>query len=836
MLRRGAKLLLAVLALTLPSAVAGRQLGPVAEGLRQSLECVSESESFVFGHQLTNTAGRALAPQYPPLTPLHDHGHGFVDCLAALHETGAQAWPGCQPAHGALSDVRNATGKFPGLFGFDWQWAVSTANADHATPAGPPPVRVPTNFSFNPFIYQARAAGALVTIDMHFSSPLTLVHGDSTGSPITELLPHGKANAMWTAWLDSLAEQVLADPNNAFILRPFHEMTLGIDSPGHDGGWWWAAGAGVTPAQYRAAYNYTRWYVEEVRGVRNVLWAYAPANPSQHGDAAFSVAPSSYYPGDENVDVVCFDHYGKGDFSAALLADCAAAVDFAAARGKIPAICETGVSGGVQNTELADWFTKALLDPITADQKCARIAYALTWSQGPLFRAPAQQRANDNAYWTPVQGDPTFADFQTFAADERTLFAGELGTCGAQVHAGCADDRDCSLLGVCLPTGICRCDRGWTGVDCAAAKLGPLNTTLGYSNATAASWGGSPIHHQRPSPGANGSDGNGEVWSYFGSQFTHNCPLAYWLRNSIIVRAESTMGIGGPYQFVEQLYPEFHHSPRVVGPTQDGYYVMFMIGATNASNVVDCTTNPRPVPVTGGNNAAIGTISMAWSLAPSGPWSAPRAILRNWDKPTQNQSAWDCYVTTPSPVLYPNGSVLLVFDGVPCDHFSEAIGRAFAPHWNSTYLQSATPIYIKPTKSPEGGTELALGNVEDLFTWIDARGNYHIVAHSQSNTNICGGGYIGGESHSGPGNACGVHLFASEPAGEWRHSRSPAYSGAMAFVNGSAGYMHTRQRAVIVFDADGTTPRYLINAGSFDEYNQGTVSINERAFFFEFIE
>lgn len=67
------------------------------------------------------------------------------------------------------------------------------------------------------------------------------------------------------------------------------------------------------------------------------------------------------------------------------------------------------------------------------------------------------------------------------------------------------------------------------------------------------------------------------------------------------------------------------------------------------------------------------------------------------------------------------------------------------------------------------------------------------------------------------------------------HSRSPAYTGAITHANGSGGYMLTRQRAVIVFEAGGTTPRHLINAGSFDEYNAGTTSIHERTFFFQFV-
>jgi hypothetical protein len=51
--------------------------------------------------------------------------------------------------------------------------------------------------------------------------------------------------------------------------------------------------------------------------------------------------------------------------------------------------------------------------------------------------------------------------------------------------------------------------------------------------------------------------------------------------------------------------------------------------------------------------------------------------------------------------------------------------------------------------------------------------------------------------------------------------------------NGSAVNMFTRQRPQIVFQEDGVTPRAMICGGSFDEYNNGVISL-ERTFVFEF--
>jgi hypothetical protein len=45
-----------------------------------------------------------------------------------------------------------------------------------------------------------------------------------------------------------------------------------------------------------------------------------------------------------------------------------------------------------------------------------------------------------------------------------------------------------------------------------------------------------------------------------------------------------------------------------------------------------------------------------------------------------------------------------------------------------------------------------------FFVWQDARKNFHIIAHSQGNINVCGGGRL-------PGGGCSVHLFSDSIKG-----------------------------------------------------------------------
>ena len=66
-------------------------------------------------------------------------------------------------------------------------------------------------------------------------------------------------------------------------------------------------------------------------------------------------------------------------------------------------------------------------------------------------------------------------------------------------------------------------------------------------------------------------------------------------------------------------------------------------------------------------------------------------------------SDWDCHVTNPTATILPSGEVMLVFSSVPCTGgFEEALGVAFAPHWNATYVESKPAVWRKsgPRMSP----------------------------------------------------------------------------------------------------------------------------------------
>jgi hypothetical protein len=194
-----------------------------------------------------------------------------------------------------------------------------------------------------------------------------------------------------------------------------------------------------------------------------------------------------------------------------------------------------------------------------------------------------------------------------------------IGSSEASSPGPGADPR-CSLLGAWVTSsssraaaaaaagggGHCECDSGWTGTTCSVANLKPLDPALGYHNESAASWGGRAVRDpSRP-----------ELWHLFASQFSNCCPLVMWTNNSQVVRATSKSGPAGPYTFAEEVYSEFHHNPSVIGPTPDGYYLIFMIGS-HQPHVADCSRGVDPEWGGSGDWLMSGHIAMGYARSPT---------------------------------------------------------------------------------------------------------------------------------------------------------------------------------------------------------------------------
>jgi mannan endo-1,4-beta-mannosidase len=305
---------------------------------------------------------------------------------------------------GWSSDVLTATGDHPAVIGFDTLETAGMPLAEREAKA----------LTLADNIRQAHDVGAISTMTVHLEN---LVTGgdfyDTTGDALRAVLPGGTHHDGLRAYLDRFAttahHAVDADGNPIpIVFRPWHENA---------GSWfWWGASFG-TPGEYAELFRFTVEYLRDVKGVHNLLYAFSPGG-------GFGGDRETYlrtYPGDDFVDVLGYDTYDDSGaspgFLGSLVADLAMMGDLAEERGKISALTEFGISGGVRpDGENANttWYTDVLA-AIMSDPSAARTAYLLTWAN----------YGGDTTPYTPVEGE-LLPDFQAFAADPATLFADDV--------------------------------------------------------------------------------------------------------------------------------------------------------------------------------------------------------------------------------------------------------------------------------------------------------------------------------------------------------------------------------------------------------------------------
>ena len=328
------------------------------------------------------------------------------------------------------------------------------------------------------------------------------------------------------------------------------------------------------------------------------------------------------------------------------------------------------------------------------------------------------------------------------------------------------------------------CTPGWAGVDCARADLLPFDPSdqTGYVNESAASWGGHPL----PDPAVAGR------WWLLVSEMASGCPLWLFENNSYVARAVSDAGPGGPYRHVDTVRAPFSHSVQAIGPTPDGFYVLYFIGLPDSAAVIDCAANGVPPHYVHPNPPSMNVLSVAWARSLAGPWASRPLFSPNASAP----SAWDCAKTNPAPLLLSNGTVLLAFRSTPCPggggNGGEYLGLASASHWNTTIYS----VRGAPAVAPSDGT----GYHEDPCLFEDARGRLHMISHNQGPNNVCN--RTGSQS-------CGAHLY-SRDGSSWAVSKSAVYD-LLELKNGTAILPATRQRPQLVLDAATRAPLWLFN-------------------------
>lgn len=240
-----------------------------------------------------------------------------------------------------------------------------------------------------------------------------------TGDCINNILPGGKFNEAYTAYLDLIAGYASL-VNGTVLFRPLHENT---------GGWFWWGSTFCTADTYKSVFKYTVDYLRDEKNVHNFLYLYGPGS-----EAASEAEYEERYPGDGYVDLVGFDSYDNSPDESSnytfqdnfrntiRLTDA-----FAKKHNKLFAVTETGIANGSTallptGNKRKNWY-KEILDIVTdSGFDCC---YFMLWSN----------YSSSGSYYTPFvvkdNGDGTLCGhemldpFITFYNDAKSIFASD---------------------------------------------------------------------------------------------------------------------------------------------------------------------------------------------------------------------------------------------------------------------------------------------------------------------------------------------------------------------------------------------------------------------------
>jgi len=307
------------------------------------------------------------------------------------------------------SDVRESSGSYPAVYG----WEVSGLET-----SSPKNIDGVDFARMRGWIAEGYRRGGVITISWHLDNPLTGRNAWDTTSAVAAVLPGGARHEQFTASLDRLAAFLgsLRGPGRSsgsastpipIVFRPWHEMT---------GAWFWWGVPHTKGDEFARLWRFTVQYLRDVKGLHNLLYAYAPNATGATGIGTYLDG----YPGEEWVDVLGYDRYLNSQTSAEQVAGLTRELSWivtqAESRGKIPAFTETGQNALRDST----WWTGKLARAIEGDSLSRRIAYVMVW------RNANRLSRRDEHFFAPYRGHPSEQDFRRLKADPLFLFEDAL--------------------------------------------------------------------------------------------------------------------------------------------------------------------------------------------------------------------------------------------------------------------------------------------------------------------------------------------------------------------------------------------------------------------------
>ncbi len=287
------------------------------------------------------------------------------------------------------SDVLKLTGSQPAVYGFD-VFGNSSSIVDG--------------------IKAAFSRGGVITVSWH--APNFVTGGsfyDTSGDVVPKILPGGSHHTNFTMLLDNIAQNLgnLEHLGEVIpiIFRPWHE---------YNGNWFWWGSSFCSRQEFITLFRFTVEYLRDVKGVHNFLYCISPNQPF------LSLTKAQYlyrYPGDDVIDILALDSYDWGwkSWKNKLTDSLLLIINLAMKKGKLATFSETGLSQGLSETEVPNWYSDVLLNMFLDTPELQNIAYTLVW-----------RNAHFTHFWVPYPGHSQEAGFLEFYNDEHTIFQNNL--------------------------------------------------------------------------------------------------------------------------------------------------------------------------------------------------------------------------------------------------------------------------------------------------------------------------------------------------------------------------------------------------------------------------
>lgn len=209
--------------------------------------------------------------------------------------------------HDEADKVYQATGKYPALNCYDFI---------HILYSGQNWI----NYSDITPVKEWADAGGIVALMWHFNVPKTqaapgaVENVTCTPSETTFKVANVFVDGSWEqVWFDHYVDKVadvilqLQEAGIAALWRPFHEAAGNYYALNYKGSawFWWGADG---PETYKKVWNRLQdaFYA---KGIRNLIWVWTAQD--YNGDPSAYDSDEAYYPGDDRVDIVGRDIYGK---------------------------------------------------------------------------------------------------------------------------------------------------------------------------------------------------------------------------------------------------------------------------------------------------------------------------------------------------------------------------------------------------------------------------------------------------------------------------------------------------------------------------------------------